>query len=91
MLLNSKFYKIFRSPKSGVVKVHLGPGKKNYLKGWINVDANIVTAKIDVWADLKYPLPFKDETVNVFYSHHVIEHLPNLQVHLKALALIQHV
>ena len=79
MLLNSKFYKIFRSPKSGMVKVHLGPGKKNYLNGWINVDANIITAKIDVWSDIKHPLPFKDDVVDVFYSHHVIEHLPNIQ------------
>ena len=79
MLVNSIFYKIFRSPKSGVVKVHLGPGKKNYLNGWINVDSNIITAKSDVWADLKYALPFKDKTVDVFYSHHVIEHLPNIQ------------
>ena len=79
MLLNSKFYKIFRSPKSGMVKVHLGPGKKNYLNGWINVDANIITAKIDVWADIKHPLPFQNDVVDVFYSHHVIEHLPNIQ------------
>ena len=79
MLLNSKFYKIFKSPRSGLVKVHLGPGKKNYLDGWINADANIINAKIDVWIDLKHPLPFKDNTVDVFYSHHVIEHLPNIQ------------
>ena len=62
-----------------MVKVHLGPGKKNYLNGWINVDANIITAKIDVWSDIKHPLPFKDDVVDVFYSHHVIEHLPYMQ------------
>src|SRR5260370_25035542 len=56
-------------------KVHLGPGQLNYLNGWTNVDANFVTAKIDIWADISAKLPFKTETVSAFYSHHVIEHL----------------
>ena len=40
------------------------------------MDANLITAKIDVWADLRNPLPFHNDTVDVFYSYHVIEHLP---------------
>lgn len=32
--------------------VQLGPGQKNYIDGWVNVDANFVTAKIDIWADI---------------------------------------
>lgn len=76
-------YRQFRAPTSGVVKVHLGPGQKNYINGWINVDANFISAKIDVWADLRRRLPFRDNTVDIFYSHHVIEHLPDslLQFH----------
>jgi len=58
-------------------KVHLGPGSSNYLHGWINIDANFVTAKIDIWADISSRLPFRSETVDAFYSHHVIEHLPD--------------
>jgi len=58
-------------------KVHLGPGQRNYLPGWINVDANLLTAKIDIWADLRGKLPFRENTVEAFYSHHVIEHLPD--------------
>lgn len=69
--------------KSDQLKVQLGPGQKNYLDGWVNVDANMFTGKCDIWADLRNPLPFKNESVDVFYSHHVIEHLPNLPFHFK--------
>jgi predicted SAM-dependent methyltransferase len=64
-------------------KVHLGPGQKNYLPGWINVDANLISCKPDIWADLRYPLPFPDSGVNCIYSHHVIEHLPDLDFHFR--------
>jgi predicted SAM-dependent methyltransferase len=77
MRVNGIIYRAFRAPVAGVVKAHLGPGQRNYLPGWINVDANLFTAKIDVWANLNNPLPFRDNTVDVFYSHHVIEHLPD--------------
>ena len=79
MALNGKMYRTFKAPRlgEGQVKVHLGPGQKNYLPGWINLDANLLSAKIDIWADLRDPLPFRDCTVDAFYSHHVIEHLPD--------------
>ena len=80
MRVSAWTYRQFRAPKTGdteVVKVHLGPGQEKYLPGWINVDANIITAKLDVWADLRYALPFRDASVDAFYSHHVIEHLPD--------------
>lgn len=77
MRINQWVYRHVRAPRSGTVKVHLGPGQRKYLRGWYNVDANFLTAKIDVWADLRSTLPFRDNTVDVFYSHHVIEHLPD--------------
>jgi SAM-dependent methyltransferase len=83
MSANGRLYRRFRAPKAGDLKVHLGPGQTNYLEGWINVDANIVTAKCDVWADLRNPLPFHDGTVAAMYSHHVVEHLPNIVTHFK--------
>ena len=87
MRLNGMIYKTFPAPSKGVVKVHLGPGTIKYFPGWINVDANLFTAKIDVWADLSNPLPFRDQSVDVFYSHHVIEHFPDqfLPTHFKEL------
>jgi predicted SAM-dependent methyltransferase len=84
MKVNGKLYKNFKSPQSNnnnVIKIHLGPGQKSYLDGWINVDANFISAKLDVWADLRNALPFKDNSVDIFYSHHVIEHLPDLDFH----------
>ena len=76
MKLNGAIYRAFRSPRSGVVKVQLGPGREHYLDGWINLDANIFTKNCDVWADFRNKLPFRDASVDAFYSHHVIEHLP---------------
>lgn len=81
MRANAWLYRSFLAPSSGVVRVHLGPGQKNYLAGWINVDANLISAKIDVWANFAHKLPFRDNSVDVFYSHHVIEHVPDLQFH----------
>ncbi len=45
----------------------------------------ISSPRIDVWADLRNALPFRDNTVDVFYSHHMIEHLPDaiLPFHFK--------
>ena len=63
--------------------VHLGPGQEKYLHGWINVDANLISSKPDVWADLRFKLPFPGNSVDVIYSHHVIEHLPNLDFHFQ--------
>ena len=80
MRLSGLVYWAVRAPKRGnktTIKVQLGPGQKNYLDGWINLDANFLTAKCDVWANLENPLPFRNDSVDVFYSHHVIEHLPD--------------
>ena len=64
MRINSYIYKRFFSPSKSKKKyfVQLGPGKTNYLDGWINVDSNIISGKLDVWCDLKYGLPFKKLT-----------------------------
>ncbi len=83
MSVNGWFFRWLRAPLSGRVKVHLGPGQKRYLDGWLNLDANMFTAKCDVWVDLRNRLPFNNNSVDSFYSHHVIEHLPNLDFHFK--------
>ena len=77
MRLNGWVYRCFRAPRRGVVRVQLGPGRRNYLRGWYNVDANLLTARVDVWADIRYGVPFRTGTVDAVYSHHVLEHLPD--------------
>lgn len=82
MTVNGWLYRGLRCPSHGVAYVHLGPGQRNYIPGWINVDANMFTGKCDVWADLRNPLPFRTGSIDAFYSHHVIEHLPDIRMHL---------
>lgn len=79
MRLNGYLYKKYRCPCTGL-KVHLGPGQTKYIKGWINVDANLISAKCDIWTDFTQALPFPDAAVDLLYSHHVIEHLPDTQL-----------
>jgi hypothetical protein len=61
--------------------VQFGPGQKNYLKGWINIDANFLTAKTDIVSNLDWGLPIRNSSVSHCYSHHVIEHLRSIEYH----------
>ncbi|MEL7467082.1 MAG: methyltransferase domain-containing protein [Pseudomonadota bacterium] len=72
-----------RHVQRDVVRVQLGPGQANYLQGWVNIDANMFTAKCDIWADLRDLLPFPDNSVDAVYSYHVVEHLPNMWAHFR--------
>lgn len=86
MALNGWLYRSIRAPSASAaspVRVHLGPGQQRYIPGWINVDANFITGKCDVWADLNNRLPFRDGTIDALYSHHVVEHLADLPGHLR--------
>jgi predicted SAM-dependent methyltransferase len=85
MAANGVLYRTFRAPRAGggTFRAHLGPGQRNYIGGWINVDANRFTGRCDVWADLRNPLPFHPDSLDAVYSHHVIEHLPNIEQHLQ--------
>lgn len=85
MKANGWIWRSFRTPKvnSEYLRVQLGPGQERYLDGWVNVDANMFTGKCDIWADLRNPLPFADGSVDAVYSHHVIEHLPDIKAHLR--------
>jgi predicted SAM-dependent methyltransferase len=76
MRVNGAVYRRFRQPRTPI-KVQLGPGQRNYVPGWVNVDGNFVSARIDLWANLLHPLPFRDDSVETFYSFHVVEHLPD--------------
>jgi predicted SAM-dependent methyltransferase len=83
MQANGFLCRNFRFRSAQTMKVHLGPGQTNYIEGWVNVDANMFTGRCDIWADLRNPLPFRSASVEAFYSHHVIEHLPDIQFHFE--------
>jgi len=83
MRLNAVRHRLVPSSLRSSRRAHLGPGQKNYLRGWINVDANLLTSRPDVWADLRYRLPFPDGSLDAIYSHHMIEHLPDLDFHFQ--------
>ncbi len=83
MYVNGLIYRAFRQPRIPI-KVHLGPGQANYINGWVNVDANMFTAKTDLWVNFMHGLPFRNNSVASVYSHNVIEHIRDdlLQVHV---------
>jgi predicted SAM-dependent methyltransferase len=83
MRMNAARYRFVSRKQIQPIRVHLGPGQRNYLDGWVNVDANLISSRPDIWADLRYKLPFADEQIDAFYSHHVIEHLPDLDYHFR--------
>jgi len=76
-------YYHFRAPRTGTVRVQIGPGKRSYFEGWINLDGNLFTSKCDVWVNFHNPLPFHDNTVDALYSFMVIEHLRDLFFHFR--------
>ncbi len=58
------------------VKLHFGCGN-NYLNDWINIDdnSNNDIRKLDLNWDLKNPLPFKENCVDIIYDENFLERL----------------
>lgn len=63
----------FRARRPDRLHVHLGCGEI-YIPGMINCDSNL-RRKVDLWLDLRHPLPFPDASVLVLYTSHTLEHL----------------
>jgi SAM-dependent methyltransferase len=83
MRINAARHRLMPTTLKKSQRAHLGPGQRNYLVGWTNVDANLVSSKPDIWADMRFKLPFPEASLDAIYSHHMIEHLPNLDFHFK--------
>jgi predicted SAM-dependent methyltransferase len=58
-----------RSP----LTLDLGGGYRKGSNGWITVD---VSHECDLYWDLRYGIPFGDNSVDALYSSHLFEHLP---------------
>lgn len=43
--------------------------------GWVNVDLRTYTAKPQLYADVRQPLPFHPNTFSQIYCGHILEHL----------------
>lgn len=54
------------------MKLHIGCGKR-YLKGWVNTDIKAGVA--DVVFDASKKFPYKNDSVDLIYCEHFIEHL----------------
>jgi len=61
-----------KKSKQHVRKVQLGAGS-NCPEDWINLDV-AGSNELDIVQDLREPLPFPDNSIEEFYSHHVLEH-----------------
>ena len=62
-----RYWKFLRQPHK---RLHLGCGSKLF-QGWINIDMNL---KGDITLDLREGLPFADNSVELIYTEHTLEH-----------------
>lgn len=53
------------------LRLHLGCGTVR-LRGWVNID---VDGEPDLQLDLRYGLPFADESVDLIHTEHMLEHM----------------
>src|SRR2546421_11201949 len=60
------------SQKHRPLRLHLGCGSGG-IGGWINVD--MIGAAADLVWDLRWPLPFKSESIDAIFHEHLLEHL----------------
>lgn len=68
--------RILKNKQSNNKKIMLNIGcGTDYKTGWINIDNNSDIDKLDINWDLKYKLPFPDNSVDFIYNEHFLEHL----------------
>lgn len=77
--INSR--KLARLNSERFKKLHFGCGS-DYKKGWLNLDVNHIA---DYWVDVRNPIKIPDNSAELIYSSHMVEHLEHheLMSHLK--------
>ena len=70
ILLPNKLFRYIRLLHQPDKKLHLGCGSKIF-HGWINIDMN---PKGNLTIDLREGLPFSDDSVELVYMEHALEH-----------------
>ena len=70
ILLPHRLYRYVRLHRQRPKKIHVGCGSKLF-PGWVNVDMN---PKGDLTTDLREGLPFADDTAELIYTEHSLEH-----------------
>lgn len=64
--------KIAAVQQQNMIQLHVGCGKR-IMEGWVNVDI-FKAAEIDFQLNLRNPIPLRDNSVDLLYSEHVLEH-----------------
>ena len=54
-----------------IIKLELGAGCKKGINGWLSMDTEKIT---DLYWDLRNGIPFPDNSVDIIYASHVLEH-----------------
>ncbi len=63
--------KILEYLKQNEIKLEIGAGRRFGVNGWITLDMN---DGCDINWDLKYGIPFPNDSIDIIYSSHVFEH-----------------
>jgi len=71
-----RVYELFGDHATGEDRLHVGCGS-NHMPGWINMDSES-SQNPEVIGDLNVRLPFDDESFDVIYAHHVLEHVEDI-------------
>lgn len=74
ILMYQSFLKCLSLSNKKYLKLELGSGAKKGTNGWLTLD---LVKGADIFWDLKKGIPFKEQSVDILYSSHLLEHMPS--------------
>jgi predicted SAM-dependent methyltransferase len=72
-IVSLAYHRAFKAKKYRDKFVNVGCGPK-YVDDMVNIDGNLLRHK-DVWLDVRFGLPFENDSIAGIYASHIIEHL----------------